>query len=56
MTEINLENMVRVYRGKLTINELHNEICRYMTHEQPENMVITIDKNYNTLIYIPIKK
>ena len=53
MKEINLENMVNVFEGKMSMSKLHNEICRYMTHKHPERIVVEIDKNYYTKIYIP---
>lgn len=53
--KIDLEDMTDVCGGPMTLKTLHNEICYYMTYKQPEKMVITIDKNYYTTIYMPIK-
>jgi len=58
MTKINLEEMTDIVGGKMTLQQLNEEIKFLMKIYSPEKVIIDIRKKgygYYTLIYIPTK-
>ena len=52
MSEIDLDKMVDICRGKMTLKELNREIAFYMQQKNPELLVVTIEKNLDRGGYI----
>ena len=60
MKKIDLEGMVDVVGGNMTLSQLTNEIKNYVYWKSPSKMVVTIEKDrkfkrYYSRIYIPEK-
>ena len=56
--KIDLEKMLDVVNGTLTVNQLAKRIKEYIQENSPSKMIITIEKNkelgkYYSTIYIP---
>lgn len=52
MTDIHINDLVDVTRGKMTLKELAKDIAFQMYHRSPEKLVITIERDDTVRGYV----